>query len=462
MRHRMLYYFLFCLVALVSWERWGGQISAQVPIRIPRPRPERKAPPPATDPAKTSPPVTSDTGEPAKTSSNDAVQAAAPASIMIDDGYTFFSLRGKKDYVDGKPIDLGWSLLSHLRLVGPSMPRHSSFKIVVTKTGPPLATIRCEGGIPVVPSNQARPAFLPMTGYCYDDKQLVKGEGKFGVAVYFINGDDDSERLVRTYEIEVHKVDRVRGSNTNPQPDVPNYYISRHSEVLSSIIYLRPQGADPYVIDTRPDTFGENRVEIVYNSSTTDEGQGIGGENSFLRCTVDGQKIELKNDRVRNSRPTSRAYQEIHTDRLAPEFKRGSEYKDEINFRQYYVVLPLSWGRQGMYQNYTRLEEYTGPWECTYREGVNVVRTWRWTVRPDGSVAPHPEEASAGFTLYPGGHLVETEIPAGGSFLDRRIFPEAARAGFLYGHKWQTPEGKAMAAKVPAKGKPWPVPSTAR
>ena len=167
-------------------------------------------------------------------------------------------------------------------------------------------------------------------------------------------------------------------------------------------------------------------------------------------------------NRVRNNRPTSRAYQEIHTDRLAPEFKRGTEYHDEINFRQYYVVLPLTWGRQGVYQNYTRLEEHPGRWECTYREGVNVVRTWRWTVRPDGSVAPHPEEASPELTLFPGGHLVETEIPPGGSFIDRRIFPEAPRSGFFYGHRWQTVEGKAIAARVPAKGKPWPVPSTAR
>jgi hypothetical protein len=380
---------------------------------------------------------------------------------MIDDGYTFFSLRGKKDYVDGKPIDRGWSLLSYLRLVGPSIPPHSSFKIVVTKAGHPEATIHCDGAIPVVAANEARPRFLPMTGHCYDDTQLVKGEGKFAVAISFVNGDDDSDRLLRTYEIDVHKVERVRGSVTSPQPDVPMYFISRHSEALSSIIYLRPKSADPYVVDTRPETFGENRVEIVYNSSTTDEGQKIGGQDSFLRCTVDGQRIELKDDKVRNNRPTSRAYQEIHTDRLAPEFKRGTEYRDEINFRQYYVVLPLTWGRQGMYQNFTKLEEHPGRWECSYREGTNVVRTWRWTVRPDGSIPAHPEE-SAGLGFFPGAHLIETEIPAGGSFIDRRIFPAAVQAGFIYGHKWQTPEGKAMAARVPAKGKPWPVPSTER
>src|SRR5687767_4623667 len=423
MRRRFFSSFLFAIVAACFIAMTDGQISAQIRIKIPQPRTERRVPPPATNPTNTSQPVAGATSQPAKTAANDTVQAAAPAGIIIDDGYTFFRLRGKKDYVDGKPIDMGWSLLSQLRVVGPTIPQRSSFKIVVLKAGQPVATTRCEGGVPVVPSNEARPPFLPMTGYCYDDKQLVKGDGKFGVAVYYVDGNDDSERLVRNYEIDVRKVDRVRGTVTSPQPDVPNYYISRHSEVLSSILYLRPASAAPYVGDTRPDTFGENRVEIVYNTSTTDEGQGIGGEHSFLRCSVDGQKIELKSDRVRNHRPSSRDYQEIHTDRLAAEFKRGSEYKDEINVRQYYVVLPLTWGRQGVYQNFNKLEEHPGRWECTYREGVNVVRTWRWTVRPDGSVAPHPEEASAGLSFYPGGHLVETEIPAGGSFIDRRIYP---------------------------------------
>jgi hypothetical protein len=461
MRRRFRSYLLCSIAAAIFWTASSGEISAQIPNRIQRPRPEKRVPPAAPNTTSTSPPVSSDTGAPVKSPANDSVQPAGQASMIIDDGYTFFSLRGKKDYLDGKPIDKGWSLLSYLRVVGPSIPPHSSFKLVVTKAGHPEATIHCDGAIPVVAANEARPRFLPMTGHCYDDTQLVKGEGKFAVGISFVSGDDDSDRLLRTYEIDVHKVERVRGSVTSPQPDVPMYFISRHSEVLSSIIYLRPKSADPYVVDTRPETFGENRVEIVYNSSTTDEGQRIGGQDSFLRCTVDGQRIELKDDKVRNNRPTSRAYQEIHTDRLAPEFKRGTEYRDEINFRQYYVVLPLTWGLQGMYQNFTKLEEHPGRWECSYREGTNIVRTWRWTVRPDGSIPAHPEE-SAGLGFFPGAHLIETEIPAGGSFIDRRIFPAAVQAGFIYGHKWQTPEGKAMAARVPAKGKPWPVPSTER
>jgi hypothetical protein len=439
--------------------------SAQVRIKIPRPRTEPVNRPTTTtsttEVTTTTAPVTVTTAAPMSASVSPLAPNGIPSTIIIDDGFTFFTLRNKKDYVGGKPLNKGWSLVSDLRMVGPAIPKRSGYKIVVKKGAQPLATARCEADIPAIPQHEVGRVVVPMLGHCYDDTQLVQGEGKFAVEIHFVNGDDDSERLARTYEIEVRKVDRVRGSVTNPEPDAPEYYISRHAEVLSSILYLRPEGSRPYVNDSRADTFGANMVEVVYNTSTTDEGMGIGGSTSFLRCSVNGQKIELKDDKVRHYRPGHRYYQEIHTDRLAPEFKQGTGYKDEINFRQYFAVLPLTWGKQGVYQNYTKLEDHPGQWECMFREGPNVVRSWRWTVRPDVVVVPHPEE-SAGLSLHPGAHLVETEIPAGGSFIDRRIYPAAAQAGFMYGRKWQTPEGKAMAAKVPAKGKPWPVPSTAR
>ncbi len=464
MRERPAYLILLfsaALLAMIIFEA-SVQTAAQIRVRIPRPRLEPvKNPPPVAGATSTTQPDTLASAAPSSPATNDLAPTGIPVSIIIDDGFTFFTLHHKKDYVGGKPVSKGWSLVSDLRMAGPSIPKRSGYKIVVKKAGQPFATTRCEGEIPAIPAHEVGRVVVPMLSHCYDDTQLVPGEGKFAVDVYFVNGDDDSERLARTYEIEVRKVDRVRGSATKPEPDAPEFYISRHGEVLSSILYLRPQSAPPYVNDSRADTFGSNMVEIVYNTSTSDEGIGIGGSTSFVRCSVDGQRIELKDDKVRHYRPGYRYYQEIYTDRLAPEFKQGTPYKDEINFRQYFAVLPLTWGKQGVYQSYTRLEDHPGRWECIFKEGPQVVRSWRWTVSPGAIVAPHPEEG-AGLTFFPGAHLVETEIPAGGSFIDRRIFPAAVQAGFMYGHKWQTAEGKAMAARVPAKGKPWPVPSSAR
>jgi len=45
--------------------------------------------------------------------------------------------------------------------------------------------------------------------------------------------------------------------------------------------------------------------------------------------------------------------------------------------------------------------------------------------------------------------------------LDKRLVPVSAAQGFFYRQKWTTAEGKAMAEKVPTKGNPFPVPSTA-
>jgi hypothetical protein len=436
-------------------------VSGQIKPTIPKPPPAPSSPTVPATPTTATKPTSIASKAVGSQSATDLAPTGIPSSIIIDDGFTYFTLRNKKDYIGGKPVAKGWGLVSNLRMAGPAIPKRSGYKIVVQKAGQTVATVRCEGDVPAIPAHEVGRVVVPMIGHCYDDTQLVQGEGKFVVQIHFINGNDDAEQLARTYEIEVRKVDRVRGSVTKPEPDAPEYFISRHGEVLSSILYLRPASSRPYVNDSSADTFGSNMVEIIYNSSTTDEGGAIGGSTSFVRCSVDGQRIELKDDKVRHYRPGHRYYQEIHTDRLAPEFRQGPGYKDEINFRQYFAVLPLTWGKQGVYQNYTKLEDHPGRWECTFREGPNVVRTWRWTVTPGTLVMPHPEE-NPGLTFYPGAHLIETEIPQGGSFIDRRIVPDAVRAGFFYGHKWKSSEGKAMIEKLTAKGKPWPVASTAR
>jgi hypothetical protein len=85
-----------------------------------------------------------------------------------------------------------------------------------------------------------------------------------------------------------------------------------------------------------------------------------------------------------------------------------------------------------------------------------VWRTWRWKVGADGMPELHPEQRS-NVNLYFNSFIVEMEIPAGGSPLDKRLVPESTANGFFYGQPWTTAEGKAMAAKLPKKGNPYPV-----
>lgn len=54
--------------------------------------------------------------------------------------------------------------------------------------------------------------------------------------------------------------------------------------------------------------------------------------------------------------------------------------------------------------------------------------------------------------LYHNTFLVDTEIPAGGSALDKRLAPVSDAEGLYYGQPRATPEGRAMASKAPPRG----------
>jgi len=69
----------------------------------------------------------------------------------------------------------------------------------------------------------------------------------------------------------------------------------------------------------------------------------------------------------------------------------------------------------------------------------------------------HPEQRG-NVNLYFNSFLVDMEIFAGGSPLDKRLTSDSAAKGFFYGQPWSSAEGKAMAARVPKKGNPYPVP----
>ena len=80
-----------------------------------------------------------------------------------------------------------------------------------------------------------------------------------------------------------------------------------------------------------------------------------------------------------------------------------------------------------------------------------------WWIR-SGAIRSLPEDISFQIVnLYFNSFIVYMEIPAGGSPLDKRLVPESTANGFFYGQPWTSAEGKAMAARLPRKGNPYPV-----
>src|SRR5688572_4756475 len=117
MRHRMLHLVLFFIAALILGPVLVDHASAQIRIRIPRPRPEQVTKPtPATESTSTTQPPAVTTSTPPSPSVSNLAPTGIPSSIILDDGFTFFTLHNKKDYVGGKPLTKGWSLVSNLRM----------------------------------------------------------------------------------------------------------------------------------------------------------------------------------------------------------------------------------------------------------------------------------------------------------------------------------------------------------
>lgn len=380
-------------------------------------------------------------------------------SAVVDDGFTWFEAANAETLVgNGIPVSIGWMLKSHVRVFG-EYPNRSAIKLIVSRAGKPVATTRCETDTYHKGPNDIDESYM-WTNECSRKDTATKEIGNFDVQVITVNGDTDEEKLLRTYKIEVRKVTRIRGSVTNPEPAPDQYYIPRHAEAPVSFMFLRPSGYIHYFdFGSRPERSGENLIEFYFNLSPSDIGKDL--PHGYMRCSVNGKRLSMPGPMPYADQAISRVVRDfavIHTDRLAAEFKRGTEYRDEIGFRMVKLQAPLTWGTKRQ-SNRLALEDYPGNWECSLMNNGEVWRTWRWTIGSDGKPPLHAEQ-NGNVNLYFNSFIVDMEVPATNSPLDKRLVPEAMRSGLFYGIPWKSAEGKAMAAKLPKKGLPYPVPST--
>lgn len=373
--------------------------------------------------------------------------AQAGDGVYLDDGYTWFSLTSHRAVRGGQPVSDGWSLLSNLRAWGP-IPNRSAFKVVVEPPGGKVGVYQFQGQ--VYPDANGKNACLVIVGLRNTDV-VIPAVGLVPVKVYLINGDTDEETLLRTYTLDVRRVARFSGSGSNPSPDAPVYYLARGGEVLASIIHRRWPRDPSYVWDNSQ-RYDHNVVEVLFTHAP--ELFDNPAHMSHAVVTVDGQPLRLAHDEVVGGFTSDR--QERAEATSVPASKTGPLDRTAFASRQYYVVLPLTWGKdgdRGRRADWTAIDDHPGAWEVTWVQGTNVLRTWRFRVQPDGHIAQHPEEA-AGLQLAPANFcpdatLCETVIPGGGSILDARLSPDEAKRGAFYGRAWTTPDMQASAARVP-------------
>ena len=427
-------------------------VVAQIRSRIPRPRPTQPTQPP---PSTSTSPATTDNARPPMMQ---PPSSGLSRSGSVDDGFTWFQAVATEALGQNNiPYSTGWVLTSHVRIFG-DYPNRSAIKLVVAKAGRPVATTRCEVDIYRKGPNDIDESYM-WTNECWRKDTATKEIGNFDVQVFTVNGDTDETKLVRTYKIDVRTVNHVlAGQHEGVAP--PDYFISRHGEAPVSFIFLRPSGyTDYFEFGSRPERSGANLVELYFNLSPSPIGMDL--PHGYMRCSVDGKRLSLPGPMPYADQAishVSRSFQVIYQDRLAPQYKRGTEYRDDIGFRMVRLQAPLTWGNVRD-TNRLALEDYPGNWECSLMNNGEVWRTWRWHIGSNGMPDVHAEQRG-NVNLYFNSFIVDMEIPAGGSPLDKRLVTTSAAEGFFYGQKWTSAEGRAMAGRVPAKGDPFPVPST--
>ncbi|MCU0239991.1 MAG: hypothetical protein MUC29_11165 [Pyrinomonadaceae bacterium] len=377
--------------------------------------------------------------------------------MVMDDAVTFFDAEPVvvKDTTNNRDTDTGWYLKSDLRILG-TFPKNSAFRIVVKKAGKEISSIRCEGKVYLkeeqFKNNNRRDIFnLDFEDYmtaerskCFDKAEVIKEIGKLDVEIYFVEGGSNKETLVRKHKIDVHKLSRVRVSNSIPVPDVSHYFVSRHTESAVAFAFFPPSytgdnglyfETQSYVFTAKPNP-NSNQQKLSIYSSLSPDGQKNFPINPTAACSLNGQKVTLADEKV---------WAKINSNRreMATHSRKG--FSEQLEFTGMTFVLPFI---------YRSDELKDGKWECAIVEKGVTFRTFRFEIK-NGDLVSHPEQRNGNINLFHKAALVDMEIPKGGTLADFRLLP-LPNDGFFYGIPWTTAEGKAMAGSVPKKGIPFP------
>lgn len=440
-----------------------ANVFAQFPVRIPKitvPKAEKPKTYDATGTEEES--LATGQARPAETSTATKPRSGGQGSynrqFVMDDGFTFFvaeAVKGRNPRNTGD-VDVGWRFSSHLRLMG-SFPENSAFRVVVKKDGKEVGKQICKGNIyrkdkdihlrngkSIPPMDD----FLSAKGICSEPAKPFTTLGWHDVDVYLIDGSTDKEQLARTYKIDVHKFERMRGAKGDEYPGVAEYYVQRYAEASVGIMHAGSgvyrqvaPGAGLY------DTFEPNRANNLFVYMPIVPGKRP-TSREYLRCSVNDQNIRLTPDGISANWSNGRGEwaQAAHGSRDSVRFN------ETITFTYITAKLPLSVGKVS---NATNVSENPGKWECKIMDNAEVYRIFRFEVGSDGEIVQHPEQKTGNINLLGKTYLIEVEIPAGGSSIDERSIPMPT-AGIFYGIPWSTPEGKAASARVPTKGTPYP------
>ena len=391
-----------------------------------------------------------------------AALAQAPG-LSVDEGYSFYDLENHEQSVDGTPKTF-WSLKGSLRVSGVTADR-SVLRMVIKKGASVLGDVRCET------RSRYNRVDLRTTPHlfadnCQDRKQRFAENGEHVVEWHLINGDTDADSLLATHKIMVRTAPNTDVGSMKPW--YPHHFIDRHGELLSTVLFHRQAGWDDYLPfpASRP---GSSSVDITLSASPEWAAAQV-TRSTFLRCSVDGNRVDLKTPydfgNLRGNRTDEvRVHEGPATYAMSvlpnPAGNNPRVVQDHFVFRRYYLRLPLSFGAARSENTATPMGNHPGRWECEWRNDEGrTLRVFRWTVGPDGRAQPHAEQLQGGLSLAPDAVAIETTIPPGNP-LDFRIDSAAIAARAWNGRGLRSDAGRALTRGISTLGVAIPLPQPA-
>lgn len=388
---------------------------------------------------------------------------ADSAAPTVDEGFSFYTVE-HQSISGSEPPNSEWWLKASLRLVG-NVPPRSVLYYVLQKGNQRLGEVRCETRSSY--STVGRATVFPhvFASDCQRRDLRVHEAGEFRVEWHLVDGNTDADRTLVTHTVVVRSAPRFDVGSQRPW--YPAYYVDRHAELLSTLLYQHPNGFRRYHDESIQVEPGAT-LDLVFNAAPAWGANSMNlNTGTFLRCRVDGQPVDLRTPWRNGNRSGTRTDAVSITEagstlgeEMVPNPSGNPRY-DTVPylFRRYYAVLPLSFGpagAQGNRDDATNVGEHPGAWECDLRSAdARTLRTFRFQVGADGFLVPHEEQAQGGLTLAPGAVLVETVIPEGNP-LDVRTDPPSIQRLAFSGRGFHAASLVTAARAVPAVGQPAP------
>lgn len=343
-------------------------------------------------------------------------QSARP-DPYLNDAETEFSIVNTYDTKDGLQFNPGYALrIKYVLYATAKVQQGSTLKLTVKQGSKDLGSAIC-----AVPHVQT--PYVSDT--CYDKDQKIKAVGDIDVGVELIDGATDKATPLRSYKLKVMTATQIRG---NLVPAASQQYVSWHGRALENFL----------VMD------GQKSVSLWLRHAPNQNDSSFSMLDAALFCSVDGKLLEMPRDWQGSSSRRGMTEQVVARTAQVGQAMQN-EYRKTTGRL---LMLPITWGDNPL-GGYLKLEDNPGKWECKFKLKGKLTRTLRFTVA-DGKIAPHPEQ-KAGLNTPDNFALVDMDIPADAA-IDEVLAPDEVQHGAFFGRPWATPEGKAMAAKVPKKG----------